>query len=70
MYAALAGGERAALSQRGTSFRRWGQRLVRMRFLRGMAELAQWREMLSERSLALWKDRWTGHAILPGQRSI
>ena len=53
-YAALARGERAALSQRGTSLRRWGQRLARHAHDAAVVgELPLWRGMLGGPSLAL-----------------
>ena len=53
-YAALARGERPALAERGTSLRRWGQRLARQAHAAGVVgELPLWRGMLEAPSLAL-----------------
>src|SRR5262249_61131646 len=53
-WAALAAGRAAELGPRGTSYRRWGERLcAQAQSERRMAELGQWRRMLSEPSLAL-----------------
>src|SRR5262249_18371272 len=53
-WAALAAGRAAELGPRGTSYRRWGERLcAQAQSERRMAELGQWHRMLSEPSLAL-----------------
>ena len=53
-WQALAAGRSPALLPRGTSYRRWGQRLAEEARAAGrVAELSQWRGMLSERSLGL-----------------
>ena len=53
-WAALATGRAVELAPRGTSYRRWSQRLVEeAQTAARVAELEQWRRMLSERSLAV-----------------
>ena len=53
-WAALATGRAVELAPRGTSYRRWSQRLVEeAQTAARVAELEQWRRMLSERSLSL-----------------
>ena len=52
-WAAIAGGEEPALPPRGTSFRRWAQRLAAQRRMRGgLGELAFWTRD-AERALAV-----------------
>ena len=53
-WVAQASGRSAELSPRGTSYRRWGQRLAEeAQTAARVAELEQWRRMLSERSFAV-----------------
>ena len=53
-WRSLSEGLPASLLPRGTSYRRWSQKLVEEAVSAGrIAELAQWRQMLSERSLCL-----------------
>ena len=69
-WAALATGRAVELAPRGTSYRRWSQRLVEeAQTAARVAELEQWRRMLSERRLRLWRGRWIGSGTSAARRA-